>query len=91
MAEKKKDTGRLDMTKSQVKGSKARIKRNLGLTTSLLHGRAFRKVMGCFPEHHYKVQTPGQVMLNTGKIEKMPDGIRFPEIRPRQEKEKGKD
>jgi hypothetical protein len=83
MAEKKKDASRLDLTKSQVKGSKARIKRNLGLDTSLLHGREFRKVMGCFPEHQYKVQTPGQSLSNAGKIEKLVDGVNFPEIRVR--------
>lgn len=44
MVEKKKDAGRLDPNKSQIKGSKARTRHKLNLSTSLLHSRDMRKV-----------------------------------------------
>lgn len=49
MVEKKKDAGRLDPNKSQIKGSKARTRHKLNLSTSLLHSRDMRKVFGAFP------------------------------------------
>ena len=81
MAEKKKDAGRLDPNKSQIKGSKARTRRKLNLSTSLLHGREMRKVFGAFPGQTTKIQTPGQIFIG-GKVFKFKDGVRFPEILP---------
>lgn len=81
MAEKKKDANRLDPNKSQIKGSKARTRRKLNLSTSLLHSREMRKVFGAFPGHTTKIQTPGQIIVD-GKTFKFKEGVRFPEILP---------
>lgn len=79
MTEKKKDTGRLDPNKSQIKGSKAHTRRKLNLSTSLLHSSDMRKVFGVFPGQTTKIQTPGKI-IDDGKTLKFADGVRFPEI-----------
>lgn len=79
MAENKKDAKRLDPNKSQIKGSKARTRRKLNLSTSLLHSRDMRKAFGVFPGQITKTQTPGKIIVD-GKTLKFADGVRFPEI-----------
>lgn len=81
MAEKKKDAGRLDPNKSQIKGSKARTRHKLNLSTSLLHSREMRKAFGVFTGQITKTQTPGKIIVD-GKTFKFADGVRFPEILP---------
>jgi hypothetical protein len=69
----KKSSGR-DPNKSQIKGSHARTKRKLNLSTSLLHSREMRQFFGAFPGQKIKKQKPVWLKVDKEKISQ-PQGL----------------
>ena len=70
----KDKSGGRDPNKSQIKGSHARTKRKLNLSTSLLHSRSMRQEFGRFPGHVTKTQKPAWLSVEGKKISQ-PDGV----------------
>ena len=89
MAKKKGDAGRIDPNKSQIKGSRAKVKHKLGVNVSQLSSREYRKEFGRFPGQKVKLQRPVWLVLGDGSKVSCPDGIYFEPIKP--QKKPGED